>query len=100
VGTHRLPWLAGREAEVTVWAYNFSDRAVRGVVELAECPAGWTMTPRRWEVALEPTDRKPLAARLSVPKSSPGADGSIWLRVRADFGDAGRPVLAFRVMSK
>ncbi|MCX7425262.1 MAG: hypothetical protein NTW96_06510 [Planctomycetia bacterium] len=91
---------AGREAEVTVWAYNFSDRAVRGVVELAECPAGWTMTPTRWEVAIEPMDRKALAARLSVPKPTPGADGSAWLRLRADFGPAGRPVLAFRVMSK
>jgi hypothetical protein len=58
------------------------------------------MMPTRWEVALEPMDRKPLAARLSVPKPTPGADGSAWLRLRADFGEAGRPALAFRVMSK
>jgi len=87
---------AGAEAELQVTAYNLSDDPVEGTLA-GDAPAGWKISPNRWDLALEPMERRALRAQLPVPATATeGPDH--WITFRGDFGEAGQPVLSFRVL--
>jgi hypothetical protein len=87
---HAIP--PGTPTDLALFAYNFSDAKVSGTIGV-KTPANWEITPTRWAVVLDPTERKALPARIVV--SSTGA--ADWVRLKGDFGAAGPSVLAFRL---
>ena len=90
---HTIP--CDTDVDVPLYIYNFSDEAVRGAIVVEQLPAETSLTPDRWEVVLEPQERRLLPARVRISKDS----GSEWIKLRGDFGAAGRPVLALRLRS-
>ncbi|MBN2269547.1 MAG: hypothetical protein JXN61_02975 [Sedimentisphaerales bacterium] len=83
------------EVELDVFAYNFGDDAVAGTVSLEHAPDGWRLIPGRIEIEIEPMGRKHLPIRVGAKKPAEG-----WIKLRGDFSEAGRPVLAFRLVPK
>jgi len=87
----------GEEVGLAVVAYNFSGEPARGRIAVERIPDGWKLTPASWEVDLAPMARVRVEARLRVPAAARGAFPESWVKLRGEFGDAGRPVLAFRI---
>lgn len=90
----------GDDEELRLWAYNFGTTAIRGVVSVDEMPGGWKLTPNRWEVSVDPLERQELIARVSSPQVGQSGGPTAWIRAKGEFGDAGRPVLAFRFVTR
>ncbi len=88
----------GEPESLTIVAYNFGDKPARGVIRVENVPEGWSIAPDRWQVTLEPMARQVLRAQLTMPSSWSGKAEDGWVGFRGEFGDAGRPVLAFRVL--
>lgn len=107
VNVEQIPWASDYEHRVepeteTVlpfYAYNFSDEPVSGRISVDHAPEGWTLEPKAWNVTLEAMGRRALPCRFSMPKREPAKDAESWIRLRGDFGKAGRPVLVFRLIS-
>ncbi len=76
--------------------YNFSESAVEGTVSAAEIPEGLSIVPGNWHVTLPPMQRAVLDVQIRLPAShAPSEDD--WAVFQGEFGNAGRPVLAFQV---
>jgi hypothetical protein len=83
--------------DLMLFAYNFSGSGVSGTISVQQVPADWQITPASWTVELDPTERKPLPARIVIPANSAKAN---WIKLKGDFGPAGRTALAFRLVAK
>jgi len=98
-----LPWsegyayrvVEGESLDLTLHAYNFSSARAGGRVQLESAPAGWEVTFPVHDLELAPLERRTLHGRMRVPAEVTLRDG--WIRIRAECGPVGRPVLAFRV---
>ncbi|MHB8954369.1 MAG: hypothetical protein ACYC4U_15470 [Pirellulaceae bacterium] len=88
---HVLP--SDTEVDVPLYIYNFADEAVHGTVALEQLPQGTHISPDHWEVTLAPQQRQRLPAQVRLAPDS----GSHWIKIRGEFGTAGRPVLALRL---
>lgn len=95
---HTVP--SGKETNLNLFAYNFGNKAVSGIITVEHAPRGFTLTPDRWEITLEPMERKRLPARFSTNASESDRAKDDWIKLQGDFADAGRPVLAFRLVTK
>ena len=95
---HTVP--SGKETNLNLFVYNFSDKTVSGVITVEHTPQGFKLTPDRWEITLSPMERKSLPARVTINASGSDAANEGWIKLRGDFADAGRPVLAFRLVPK
>jgi len=95
---HTVP--PGKETTLNLFAYNFSDRVVRGTITTEHIPQGYKLAPDRWEITLEPMERKSLPARVTINASGGNTANGGWIKLRGDFADAGRPVLVFRLVPK
>lgn len=95
---HNVP--SNKETDLNLLAYNFSDKTVNGIITLEHLPQGCKLTPDRWEITLEPMERKRLPARVMINASGTDKDNDDWIKLQGDFADAGRPVLAFRLVPK
>jgi len=89
-----------KETNLNIFAYNFSDISVSGTITAEYAPQGCKLTPDRWEITLEPMGRKRLTTRFSILASKSDAAYSSWFKLRGEFANAGRPVLAFRLVPK
>jgi len=96
--THTLE--PDKETALNLFAYNFSDKAVSGTITVEHTPQGCKLTPDRWEITLEPMERKRLPARVTINASENDKANDGWIKLQGDFVDAGRPVLAFRLVPK
>lgn len=95
---HIIP--AATPTGLGLFAYNFRRCKVSGTVTVQQAPANWEIAPTRWTVVLEPMERMALPAHVIVPSAGAGATAADWVKLQGDFGPAGRPVLAFRLMVK
>ncbi|MHC4640949.1 MAG: glycoside hydrolase 5 family protein [Planctomycetota bacterium] len=95
---HTVP--PGKETNLNLFAYNFSDKKVSGTITVEHTSQGCKLTPERWEITLEPMERKSLPARVTVNASGKDSSNEDWIQLRGDFADAGHPVLAFRLVPK
>ena len=95
---HTVP--SGKETNLNLFAYNFSDKTVSGTITTEIVPQGCELVPERWEITLEPMERKSLPAHVTINASGGDATNEGWIKLRGDFADAGRPVLAFRLVPK
>lgn len=99
-----LPWSEGyayriepgERLELPIQAYNFGAKPAAARLEIERQPEGWDVSTLPTELKIGSQDRITLRAALRVPAGSPTSDG--WIVLRADCGDRGRPVLAFRVL--
>ena len=85
------------ETEVPLLAYNFSDQEVSGTIAIEKIPAGCQVQPDRWDVCLAPMARQKLPARFKIAGDTNTNSANPWIKLRGEFGSAGRPVLAFRL---
>jgi hypothetical protein len=95
---HTVP--SNKETTLNLLAYNFSDKAASGTITVEHTPQGCKLTPDRWEITLEPMERKRLPARFSTNTSESNTSSDDWIKLQGDFADAGRPILAFRLVPK
>ncbi len=91
---------AGKEIELPVYAYNFSDRKVKGSVSLDHAPNDWKISQKTWKISMTPLERKRLPLRVLIPKREFSKTSDNWIRLRGEFENAGKPVLAFRLITK
>jgi len=87
----------GKTADVPLFAYNFGDRPVAGAIAVEEAPAGWNVRLRDENLTLAPLERRPVALSVAMPSAGRDLIAGGWIRLRGEFGDAGRPALAFRL---
>jgi hypothetical protein len=87
------------ETEVPLYVYNFSDHEVTGNISIEEASPNCQMQLAPLEVRLAPMARKKLTARVKIAESTEDASASNWNKLRGEFGNAGRPVLTFRLVS-
>jgi hypothetical protein len=95
---HTVP--LGKETNLNIFAYNFSDTPVSGMITVEHAPQACKLTPDRWEITLEPMGRKHLPTRFSIQATKSDAAYGGWIKLRGEFAKAGRPVLAFRLVPK
>jgi hypothetical protein len=95
---HTVP--PDKETTLNLLAYNFSNKAVSGTITVEHTPQGFKLTPDRWEITLEPMERKRLPARVTINASASDKANDDWIKLQGDFTDAGRPILAFRLVPK
>ncbi len=108
VNIEQIPWASdiehkvqpGVEIDLPLYMYNFSERPTRGRIAVEHAPAGWRLTPDRWDVALDPMGRSRLDCRFFRPQAPSDKSSDAWIILRGDFGAAGKPVLAFRLISQ
>jgi hypothetical protein len=93
---HSVP--ANKETNLNLLAYNFSDKTVTGTITVEHTPQGCKLTPGRWEITIEPIERKFLPARVTVNAPRTDTTSDDWIKLQGAFEDAGRPVLAFRLV--
>ena len=87
--------------ELALAAYNFGKERVKGQIELEHLPGGWQLSLGARRLELDVMGRTVLPLTFSVGGNTtgePARDG--WVVVRGDFGLAGRPALAFRMLAK
>ncbi len=108
VNIEQIPWASDiehkvqpeTEIELPLYAYNFGEKHVRGRIVVEHAPAGWRLTPNTWDVTLDSMGRNRLDCRFFMPQRQADKTSDTWIVLRGDFGPAGRPVLAFRLISQ
>jgi hypothetical protein len=93
---HTVP--SGKETNLGLFAYNFSNKMVSGTITVEHTPQGCKLTPDRWEITIESMKRKRLPARVILNASTTDAPSDEWIKLRGNFPNAGQPVLAFRLV--
>ena len=88
------------DKDLAIFAYNFGQKPVSGSVHVESVPPGWTLVPDRWEITLDPMERKLLSVRLRIDSSDSDAPAAGRIKLRGHFADAGQPVLAFRLIAE
>jgi len=86
----------GTEISCELIAYNFAETEVSGAISATEIPKEMVIEPETWHVTLPAGERTVLAARMSVPAPHAPSDAD-WVVFQGEFGNAGRPVLAFQI---
>ena len=86
--------------DIVLYAYNFTDKAVEGTVELIDPPAGLEFSPKNWKVSIEPMDRTQLVATVTIPDWSANMLDKNWIKLKGRFGEVGESTLAFRLVAK
>jgi hypothetical protein len=99
-----LPWsegyayraTPGQAVELPLRIYNFAASQAAGRLEIERHPPGWEVRLSSREFELAALGRAEAAGWLFIPEGVERRDG--WVVVRAECGQHGRPVLAFRVL--
>jgi len=99
-----LPWSEGYAYQASpdqvldfkLHIYNFATNPATGRVEVSRQPQGWSTALVTADFKLPSMERAELAGTLRLPSHVEARDG--WVTLRADCGEHGRPVLAFRVV--
>ena len=108
VNVEQIPWASDiehkvqpeTEIDLPLYAYNFAEAPVKGRIVVEHAPDGWRLVPNAWEVTLEPMGRQRLECRFLMPQRQSGKSSDTWIVLRGDFGDTGKSVLAFRLISR
>jgi uncharacterized membrane protein len=99
-----LPWSEGyayqarpgQALDFKLHIYNFATNTATGRLEVSRQPQGWSTALVTADFKLPSMERAELAGTLRLPSHVEPRDG--WVTLRADCGEHGRPVLAFRVV--
>jgi hypothetical protein len=99
-----LPWSEGyayqakpgQSLDFKLHAYNFATNGAAGRLEILRHPQDWNPMLGKADFKLAAMERAELAGSLRLPNDVATRDG--WVVLRADCGEHGRPVLAFRIV--
>jgi hypothetical protein len=99
-----LPWSEGyayrvrpgQALDFKLHVYNFATNTAAGRLEVIRQPQDWSTALATADFKLSPMERAELAGTLRLPDHVEVRDG--WVALRADCGEHGRPMLAFRVV--
>jgi hypothetical protein len=108
IDVKQIPWASDiehkvqpeTEIDLPLYAYNFAETPAQGRIVVEHAPTGWRLTPNAWDVSLEPMGRQRLDCRFLMPQRQTDKSADTWIILRGDFGDARKPVLAFRLISQ
>jgi len=89
-----------RQGSLAVFAYNFGEKSASGTITVESLPRGWKLIPDRWQITLDPMERKLLSVKVEVDSSDKDIPPDGWIKLRGDFAGAGQPALAFRLIAK
>ena len=89
---------AGAPTEVPFHTYNFGTEAATGSLRIEGLPQGWTATPASWDANIEPGDRHEQIVRFTLPPNGVDVFDGMSVTCAGRFGNAGDPVLQFRVI--
>jgi len=89
-----------RDNSLAVFAYNFGEKSASGTISVESLPRGWILIPDRWEITIDPMERKLLSVRVEIDSSDKDLASDGWIKLRGDFADAGQPALAFRLIAE
>jgi len=100
-----LPWSEGYVYQVTpgqplsfrLCIYNFGKIPASGRLQFTSQPPSWEVKLDAHDFQVTPLERVELTGTLNIPGDAAIRDG--WVVVRADCGESGRPVLAFRAVA-
>ncbi len=90
----------GQKTRLPLSVYNFSEQSVQGEIVVEHLPEGWEMSQTSWEVELDPMERHQWQADVLVPQHEVTEETDTWILLRGEFGNQGRPVLAFRLITQ
>ncbi len=99
-GVHAHVVDVSRPVSLELYAYNFSDTTVRGTISAERTQTGWKLVDDRFDVTLEPMQRKRLTCKAVKSAHAHQHSTDSWIKLRGDFSDAGRPTLAFRLLGE
>ncbi len=85
------------ETPLSLWIYNFSNRTVLGTAPQFEYPDGWSCETAGQAVEVPPGGRAQLSYTLKTGSLPNDPSAEFWVWLQGKFGDAGRPMAAFRV---
>lgn len=91
---HRIS--LGREVTIPLWIYNFSGSRVDGSLSV-DAHDAWQLSLSQVTLPLDPGERGGIRLIARLPTSGKAGLHGDWVTVRGDFGQAGRPVCAFRL---
>ncbi|MGI6460842.1 MAG: hypothetical protein ACOX5J_12265 [Candidatus Hydrogenedentales bacterium] len=91
---------AGEPAAMPLWVYNFSAEPVEGRLAVDRAPADWRVELPGGLIQIPPFEGIPLMLDLALPTNGRPALVGEWVHIRGDFGAAGQPVLAFRLIGE
>jgi uncharacterized membrane protein len=90
--TYKMP--TTQPKTISVFAYNFGPLKAQGRLKV-KAPDQWQVEFPA-EATLAPGERKELTLTLRAPAAKPWTNAPI--RITADFGSAGQPVVAWRLI--
>ncbi len=82
---------------LTVRAYNFSDKTRSGRIIVQEKPSGCAVEPTQWDIRLAPGQRAALQMTLHNPVRSAQLDDDRWIRLNGRFESVPESTLAFQI---
>ncbi|RJP30184.1 MAG: hypothetical protein C4527_10235 [Candidatus Omnitrophota bacterium] len=85
------------EIDLPIDIYNFSNTSVHGAVVVEHLPNGWELAPDRWDLTLDSMERRRMTAHVKWSDRKGDKKSDTWIKWRGEFGEAGRPALAFRL---
>jgi hypothetical protein len=88
----------GQQDNLTFFAYNFTKNLALGKVSFERFPRGWEFEPQTLDIEVAPMGRREFHVRVDIPESGRETALSGKVRLRGEFGEAGRTALAFRLM--
>lgn len=86
-----------KETELPLFVYNFSSVPVTGTLAVEEATADWQVHVAAEPLEIDPMSRRQVLAKVTSPRTGHDLLSGAWVKLRGDFGDDGRPVLAFRL---
>lgn len=85
-----------KTTELPLFVYNFSSVRVAGTLAVEEAPADWQVQVPAEPIEIDPISRRQVMATVTSPTTGRDLLSGAWVKLRGEFGDGGRPVLAFR----
>ena len=87
----------GAQTTIPLFAYNFGSQPLTGSISVQAAPDRWRFEVSDQPVRIEPLQRVPIEASVTIPARGGGLFAGAWIRLRGDFAAGGKPVLAFRL---
>ena len=89
---------AKQNSQLPIYLYNFSNQTAAGTIAVEKQPNSIQISLPTDSITLAPMQRKKVMAQVKFLNDGDDYNSSNWIKLRGEFADAGRPVLAFRLV--
>ncbi len=90
----------GKDTAFDLRVYNFGAAEARGTLAPENLPQGCNLTLERGQITIEPMGCATIAGALTISEGAVATPAGVTCAIRGELGEAGRPVIAFRVVRK